>query len=82
MKQCLIVLFLACFLTIDAQKITHINYSGIITLSDGRLLAFEMDLTEKEGIVNGFSITGSGTADETKSDISGTYDKKKKLARF
>lgn len=79
MKQYLITLFLACFLTIDAQKITHINYSGIITLSDGRLLAFEMDLTEKEGIVNGFSITGSGTADETKSDISGTYDKKKKI---
>ena len=60
------------------QSINSANYSGIITLDNGTPLLFEIEIKEKDGIVNGTSITGKDTPDETISDITGTYNKKDK----
>ena len=76
MKKIITSLLILSCLCINAQKITETSYSGIITLENGILLSFEMEITEQEGLVSGFSITGHGTENETKSDISGTYNKK------
>ena len=58
------------------------NYSGIITLENGTPLMFEMEFIQDKGIVNGFSITGKGTPDETKSDISGIFNKNTKTYKL
>ena len=43
---------------------------------------FEMEFTQDKGIVNGFSITGKGTPNETKSDISGIFNKNTKTYKL
>ena len=73
----LIIITLNCKLSF-CQLIKNTIYSGIITLDDGTPLLFEIDIKEKNGIVNGTSITGKGTPDETTSEITGTYNKKDK----
>ncbi len=67
---------------LSAQKIRQTNYSGILTIKDRSPLAFEIELTEKGGIVNGFSLTGKGTVDETESDISGIYNRNTKTYKL
>lgn len=78
MRIYIYIIFLFLSINLSAQEITDINYSGIITLENGSLYPFEMYLKEKNGIINGYSITSKGSKDETKSDISGTYNKKTK----
>ena len=60
------ILYTSCLFSQKTEK-----YSGIITLENGTPIMFEMEFIQDKGIVNGFSITGKGTPDETKSDISG-----------
>ena len=67
---------------LSAQKTHQTYYSGILTIKDRFPLAFELGLTEKRGIVNGFSITGKGTEDETKSDITGIYNRNTKIFKL
>ena len=43
---------------------------------------FEMEFIQDKGIVNGFSITGKGTPDETKSDVSGIFNKNTKTYKL
>ena len=43
---------------------------------------FEMEFIQDKGMVNGFSITGKGTPDETKSDISGIFNKNTKTYKL
>ena len=38
-------------------------------------MSFQLNLMEKDGIVNGYSITNIGIKDETKSEITGLYFK-------
>ena len=80
MKKCLLCLFTISYTLLYSQK--NEQYSGIITLKSGNPLMFEMDLTHDKGIVNGFSITGKGTSDETKSDISGIYNRNTKTFKL
>ena len=51
-------------------------------LDKGNAITFEMEFIEDKGIVNGFSITGKGTPDETKSDISGTFNQNTKTYKL
>jgi len=51
-------------------------------LDKGSAITFEMEFIEDKGIVNGFSITGKGTPDETKSDISGTFNQNTKTYKL
>ena len=54
------------------------NYFGTLILSNNKVISYKLELKEKNGIVNGFSITNIGTEDETKSDIKGVYSKSDK----
>ena len=78
MRNSLFILIILFSFNISAQKVHKINYTGLLTLNNGTPLSFEMELTEKGGVVNGFSVTGKGTSDQTKSDISGTYNRNEK----
>ena len=80
MKKILLCLFTISYTLLFSQKTE--KYSGIITLGDGSPLIFEMEFIQDKGIVNGFSITGKGTPDETKSDISGIFNKNTKTYKL
>ena len=54
------------------------SYLGALLLSDNTSISFSMELQEKNGIINGYSITNINTPDETKSEISGLYFKNDK----
>ena len=79
MRNIFSILFLLFTLQLSAQTE---NYTGILTLSNGSPLSFEIEIIEDKGIVNGFSITGKGTIDETKSDISGIYNRNTKTYKL
>tara|TARA_B100001758_G_scaffold237308_1_gene239269 strand:+ start:335 stop:1177 length:843 start_codon:yes stop_codon:yes gene_type:complete len=51
------------------------NYLGTIILNNNTAMSFQLNLIEKDGIVNGYSITNIGMKDETKSEITGLYFK-------
>ena len=76
MKKILLYLFTISYTLLFSQKTE--KYSGIITLENGNPIMFEIEFIKDKGIVNGFSITGAGTTDETKSDISGIYNRNTK----
>jgi hypothetical protein len=80
MKIKLFFLFILLSNSLFSQKTE--KYSGVLTLENGTPLIFEMEFTEDKGIVNGFSITGKGTPDETKSDISGIFNKNTKTYKL
>ena len=82
MKKLFLISVILISTLLSAQTIHQTNYSGILTIKDRSPLAFEMELTKKGGIVNGFSLTGKGTSDETESDISGIYNRNTKTYKL
>lgn len=52
------------------------EYLGIIKLNDTSLISYKLHLTEKKGVISGYSITDIQGEHETKSNISGTYNNK------
>lgn len=58
------------------------EYLGIIKLNDSSLISYRLNLLENNGIVSGYSITDIGGNHETKSNITGTYNKKTNLISF
>lgn len=82
MKKLFCISLILMSTLLSAQKTYRTNYSGILTIKDRSPLAFEMELTVKGGIVNGLSLTGKGTADETESDISGIYNRNTKTYKL
>ena len=80
MKNYLLIISILYASSVVSQKTEQ--YSGIITLENGTPLMFEMEFIEDKGMVNGFSITGKGTPDETKSDLSGIFNKNTKTYKL
>ncbi|MBT6815231.1 MAG: hypothetical protein HOA49_02365 [Flavobacteriales bacterium] len=80
MKNYLLIISILYTSCLFSQKTER--YSGIITLENGTPLMFEMEFIEDKGMVNGFSITGKGTPDETKSDVSGIFNKNTKTYKL
>ena len=80
MKNLFLLIFIVLSTLLFSQKTEE--YSGIITLENGSALIFEMEFIQDKGIVNGFSITGKGTPEETKSDISGIFNRNTKTYKL
>ena len=76
-----IILTLFSF-SLFSQNIHEKSFSGIISIKNGKPIAYEINLTQEKGIVNGFSITDKGGKNETKSDISGIYNKNTKTYKL
>ena len=67
------LIFIFLLLTkICVGKIDSLNYIGTLT-TNNQIINFNIVFVEKNGIVNGYSITNKGLKDETKSIISGVY---------
>ena len=61
---------------------SNISYVGIITEKKLGPIAYEINIIEEKGIVNGFSITDKGGKNETMSDISGIYNRNTKTYKL
>ena len=72
------LLFISTLLNVNCLSQNTISYLGTLLLSNNTPISFSLELNEKDGIVNGYSITNIGLEDETKSEISGLYFKKEK----
>jgi len=72
------LLFISTLLNVNCLSQNTISYLGTLLLSNNTPISFSLELNEKDGIVNGYSITNIGLEDETKSEISGLYFKKDK----
>ena len=79
----LLTLILAVLLSssaVTAQK-TH-EYIGVITLTDSSFISYKLSFEETNGFIKGYSVTDLSGPHETKSMITGTYDKKEKVLKF
>lgn len=76
-------LFLLLFLSSQLMAQNQFDYIGFLFMEDYRPISYRLILEEKDGIINGYSITGEGTSFETKSELSGTFlNKEMKLKEF
>ena len=73
----IIIFFLLLFIKFGFSQ-NHLNYLGTLILSNNKPISFSLELIEKNGVVNGYSLTNIGLEDETKSEISGLYFKSDK----
>ena len=60
----------------------ELDYLGVIKLNDSSFISYSLKLTEQNGIITGYSITDIGGDHETKSNITGSYDKKTHALSF
>lgn len=74
MKNFLWILFLMFPCLALSQNTYQTNLSGIISVSNGIPISYEISINTERGIVNGFSITDKGGKNETKSNIIGIYN--------
>lgn len=72
------ILLILSLLNVQCLSQDTISYLGSLILTNNKQISFNLELHEKDGIVNGYSITNINTADETKSSISGLYFKNDK----
>jgi hypothetical protein len=61
---------------------SELDYLGVIKLNDSSFISYSLKLTEQNGIITGYSITDIGGDHETKSNITGSYDKKTHALSF
>ena len=82
MKSPLFFIFTLFSCWIYSQNIQEKSFSGIISVKNGNPIAYEINIFEEKGIVNGFSITDKGGKNETKSDISGIFNRNSKTYKL
>jgi hypothetical protein len=83
MKVLFRFLFLLLILfTIPANSQNFQEYLGILKLNDSSLISYQLNLTEIDGIISGFSVTDLGGNHETKSNIIGSYNNDSDLLSF
>ncbi|KAA3615925.1 MAG: hypothetical protein DWP94_14845 [Flavobacterium sp.] len=68
----LFFIFLFPFTNISAQE--DYEYLGVIQLNDSSFISYKIAFNEKDGLLNGYSVTDMGGAHETRSFISGYYE--------
>lgn len=80
------VIFLYFLLMLITNSIVYAQnkqeYLGVLKLNDSSFISYRVHLIENNGVINGFSITDMGGKHETKSLISGFYDKKTNILQF
>ena len=81
MKNILSFLFFILLIKTNAQTNTF-NYLGTLLINNNQPMTFSLELTEKNGSINGFSITNIETENETKSEVKGIYLKNSKTLKI
>lgn len=70
-----LTIILLFFTFLLSAQIKTFSYLGTLIISKNIPISFQLELEEQNGIVNGYSLTNLGKADETKSEINGLYFK-------
>ncbi len=78
--------FLCCLLLLTAYhlqaQVSDVVFVGSATTGDGQSFTYKLQLTDSDGVLNGYSITDVMGPDETKALIKGTLDVDKKRIKF
>mgnify|MGYP006427617307 CR=1 FL=1 len=82
MYQTNTIFSLTIFLLISSVQAQDYNFSGLLRLNDSLMISYKVEFEEKNGIVEGHSITDYGGDHETKSLIKGRYNKQTKTLSF
>lgn len=84
MKNLTKFIIIILFITLNTFSQENFEFFGAIKLNgnDKTLITYRIVFQEKNGIINGYSITDLDGSHETKNTIVGTYDKKQKLLTF
>ena len=78
MKFKILFLFLLLTQLIYGQT-NNYKFIGTIISENFPPISFKLELNEKDGLVNGYSITNINSKDQTKSTVQGIYLKKSKI---
>lgn len=78
-----LLIFVFCFVSADtiAQLDTY-EYLGVIKLNDTSFIRYKLAFEELDGQIQGYSMADLGGKHETRSNIKGSYDPKKKVFSF
>ncbi|HLN94691.1 MAG TPA: hypothetical protein VK183_03580 [Flavobacterium sp.] len=82
MKQRIAVTLLLSFFFNYSFSQSENQFIGALKLNDSSFISYRILFEETNGVVTGFSVTDFGGPHETKSKITGSYDKKKGVIRF
>ncbi len=77
-------IFISALLISSCFSFSQENYGfiGVIKLNDSTSISYKIELTPKNGVVKGYSVTDLGGEHETRSNIFGEYSKEKKELSF
>ncbi|MFH4965628.1 hypothetical protein V8G69_11550 [Gaetbulibacter sp. M235] len=73
------ILLISCCFSFSQE---NYGFIGVIAINDSISNSYKIELTQKSGVVKGFSVTDLGGEHETRSNIFGEYDKDKKELSF
>jgi hypothetical protein len=74
MFQNIFLVFILLITTSVLHAQDEYEYLGLIKLNDTALISYQLKFIETDGLVEGYSLTDSGGAHETKSFVSGYFD--------
>jgi len=80
MKYFQCIVFLMCSLSVFSQY--EYEYLGIISLGEDAIISYKISFDEKNGIIEGKSLTDLGGPHETLSYLSGYFDDKANTLEF
>ncbi len=75
-------LFLLILLTFNYVRSQQIDYVGMLALQDSTFISYKIELTEKEGVLKGFSYTDLNGPHESKNTIVGRFNDKENTIEF
>jgi hypothetical protein len=75
-------LFLLIFITFTSASAQQIEYVGLLTLQDSTFIPYKIELTQKDGKLQGFSYTDLNGPHESKNTVVGRYEDKENKIEF
>lgn len=74
----ILILFISNYLVTGQE----INYFGVLALQDSTFITYKIELTQKDGILKGFSYTDLNGPHESKNTLVGRYDDRENKIEF
>lgn len=80
MRTPLFLVFLFCLTTSIGQE--EYQFMGVLRIGEDAFISYQLDFSEDDGLITGYSLTDQGGGHETKSYIAGTFDDKEDIFEF
>lgn len=80
MRYPLFLIFLFCLTASIGQE--DYQFMGVLRIGEDAFISYQLDFSEDDGLITGYSVTDQGGDHETKSYIAGTFDDKEDTFEF